>query len=82
VAPIGPVGALPLRGLAPLQAPEAAQDVAFVLLQLRTDPLLYLWVIVLGFAVSLTVGATFTVTWAEVLEPATLLGNPLLQVST
>lgn len=84
VALIWPVDALPLKGLGPLHAPEATQDVAFVLLQLRIVPLLYFTGMVAGFAVSVTVGATATATvnCAVALEPAVFPGRPLLQVST
>jgi hypothetical protein len=77
-----PVEKVPLRGFVPLHEPEAAQEVALVLLQVSVEPLFLSSLMIVGFAVSVTVGATPTVTWAEVLEPGTLPGNPLLQVST
>jgi len=62
---------VPLVALVPLQPPEAVQDAAFVELQVSVEepPL----ATVVGFAVSVTVGARTTMTVA----PATLLVPPV-----
>lgn len=73
---------VPLTDFVPLHEPEATQEVAFVLLQVSVEPLFLSSLMIVGFAVSVTVGTRPTLTWAEVLEPGTLPGNPLLQVST
>jgi hypothetical protein len=62
---IVPVEKVPLKGLLPLQAPEAVQEVAFVLLQVSLEPLFLSSGIVVGLAVSVTVGTTPTVTCAD-----------------
>ena len=49
-----PVEKVPLKGLLPLQAPEAVQEVAFVLLQVSLEPLFRSSGIVVGLAVSVT----------------------------
>jgi hypothetical protein len=65
-----PVLSVPLVALVPLQPPEAVHEVAFVELQVSVEapPL----ATVVGFAVSVTVGAATTMTVA----PATLLVPP------
>ncbi len=68
---IAPVDCVPLVTLVPLQPPEAVHEVAFVEFQVSVEepPL----ATVVGFAVSVTVGAGITTTVA----PATLLVPPV-----
>ncbi len=77
VAVSPPVDAVPLVALVPDQVPEAAQLVAFVLLQVSVEPLPL--VIDVGLAVKVTVGAegtvTATVADAEALPPLPVHSN-------
>jgi len=74
VAVSAPVEVLPLTGFAPLQPPEAVQEVAFAELQLSVAALPRVRLV--GFALSVTVGAagvlaaTVTDAVASLLPPA------------
>jgi hypothetical protein len=62
-----PVLCVPLAGKVPVQPPEAAQDVAFVELQVNAEALPAAMAI--GLAASVAVGTTFTVMLAGLLIP-------------
>jgi hypothetical protein len=61
------VGSLPLMDFAPLQAPDASHEVAFEEFQVSTE--VPPEAMETGVLSSVTVGVTFTVTEAGLLEP-------------